>query len=188
MSWITPKEATTALESALAHRPELLERYRAFYASFWEDGLVPRRMLELCRLRIAAIHDCEAEWLVRDPEAGLDPQALAELRAGSFAGFAAAEAIALQMAEQIPFAHHQISDEQVAAVKQALGEPGCVSLLTALAFFDVSCRLRLALDLAAQPQQLDQPRNHVGPRFATRNGAGLSGTKLPKMSRCHSMV
>lgn len=157
MSWISPKEAATAFESALAHRPELLERYRAFYGSFWEDGLVPRRTLELCRLRIAAIHDCAAEWLVRDPQAGVQPEELVNLRSGSFTDFAPAEQVALQLAEQLPFAHHQITDAQVGAVKDALGEPGCVSLLTALAFFDVSCRLRLALDIAAEPVELDQP-------------------------------
>ena len=157
MTWINRKDAATALESALAHRPELLERYRAFYGSFWEDGLVPRRTLELCRLRIAAIHDCQAEWLVRDPQAGVAPAELANLRSGSFTAFAPAEEAALQLAEQLPFAHHQITDAQVAAVKGALGEAGCVSLLTALAFFDVSCRLRLALDLAAEPVEFDQP-------------------------------
>ena len=47
-------------------------------------------------------------------------------------------------------------------MKATLGEPGCVSLLTALAFFDVSCRLRLALDLEAEPASLVQPPLHDG--------------------------
>lgn len=152
MTWITPAEATPAaatkaLESALAHRPELLERYRSFFGSFWEDGLVPRRILELCRLRIAAIHDCEAEWQARDGQVELTSAELANLRQGSMDAFAADDRVALELAEQIPFAHHQVTDEQVAAVKRSLGEPGCVSLLTAVAFFDVSCRLRLAFEI-----------------------------------------
>ena len=157
MSWIASTGATTALESALEHRPELLALYRSFYGSFWADGLVSRRTLEICRLRIAAIHECEAEWLVRDAEVELTPGELADLRRGSFAGFSTQEVAALELAEQIPFAHHQVTDEQVASVKATLGEPGCVSLLTALAFFDVSCRLRLALDLEAEPASLVQP-------------------------------
>ena len=88
MSWITPADAQTALEAALSHRPELLERYRAFYGSFWEDGLVPRQILELCRLRIAAIHDCDAEWQVRDAQVELTPAQLAGLRSGRFDAFA----------------------------------------------------------------------------------------------------
>jgi alkylhydroperoxidase family enzyme len=157
MSWITPADAQTALEAALSHRPELLERYRAFYGSFWEDGLVPRQILELCRLRIAAIHDCDAEWQVRDAQVELTPAQLAGLRSGRFDAFAEDQRVALELAEQLPFAHHAVTDAQVAAVQDLLGEPGCVSLLTALAFFDVSCRLRLVLDLAAESAALEQP-------------------------------
>ncbi len=164
MSWLSRAPANTALEAALAHRPVLLERYRSFYGSFWEDGLVPRRILELCRLRIAAIHDCAAEWQIRDREVGLTASELADLRQGVFDGFGA-EGGALALAEQIPFAHHQISDAMVAAVKASLGEPGCVSLLTALAFFDVSCRLRLTLAVTAESAVLEQPPLRDGALF-----------------------
>ena len=50
------------------------------------------------------------------------------------------EAAALAVADRIPYQHHQLDDEEVAAVRQFFGDAGCVTLLTALAFFDVSCR------------------------------------------------
>src|SRR5512137_1584226 len=143
MSWIAELDAPTRFEAVLRHRPELLARFRAFYRTFWSDGLVSPRVLELARLRIAAIHDCEAEWGVRDATVDLDAVALAALRAGRFADFAADEQAALAVAERIPFAHHQVTDGEVARLEEAFGAQGAVALLTALAFFDVVCRLKL---------------------------------------------
>ena len=48
-------------------------------------------------------------------------------------------------AEKMPFQYHFIEDKEVEAIKLAFGDAGCVSLLTALAFFDVSCRLNATM-------------------------------------------
>jgi hypothetical protein len=157
MTWIAELDAPTPFESVLRHRPELLTRFRAFYATLWSADLVPRRVLELCRLRIAAVHDCEPEWVIRDAGVALDERALDELRAGRFGGFAAAEQAALAVAEQMPYGHHQVTDEEVARLEGAFGAQGTVALLTALAFFDVVCRLKLVLDVAPQPAALNAP-------------------------------
>jgi len=149
MTWISATDAATPLEGVLGQRPELLARYRDFYASLWSEGLVPRRILELCRLRIAAIHDCEAEWRLRDAAVALSDAEQQALRRGDFAGFDAVEQAALALAEQTPFAHHGITDEQVAAVTAALEPKGTVTLLTALSFFDVTCRWKLVFGLPA---------------------------------------
>ena len=146
--------AESALEGALAHRPELLTRYRTFFQSFWQDELVPRRVLALCRLRIAYIHDCASEAAVDDPEAVLSDAERDALRAGNFEQFDAAEQAALQLAEHLPFDVHGIADEWVRAADGHFGHSGCVALLTALAFFDVTCRMKRVLDLPVQPQAL----------------------------------
>ena len=147
MSLVDVLPAATPMEGVLAHRPELLEKYRRFYQSFWRDELVPRRTLELCRLRVAYIHDCDAELAVSDPQVELDDAARAALRSGDNKSFAVQEQVALALAEVMPFAPHQVGDDLVASAKDQLGNAGCVSLLTALAFFDVSCRLKKVLDL-----------------------------------------
>ncbi|MCZ6710033.1 MAG: carboxymuconolactone decarboxylase family protein [Gammaproteobacteria bacterium] len=156
MGWITQTEADTPMEAVLGQRPELLERYRAFYQSFWEDGLIKRRTLELCRLRIAAIHDCAQEWSIRDAQVGLDDIELAALKSGEWSLFSAAEQVALNIAEQIPYQHHQITDEQMNDADRELTTAGAVSLLTACAFFDVNCRLRIVLDVDEQSAELTQ--------------------------------
>ena len=154
MTWVTELDAPTRFEAVLQHRPELLRRFRAFYQTFWSEGLVPRRVLELCRLRIAAIHECAAEWGLRDAAVELDEAALAALGAGRFGEFSAAEQAALAVAELTPYAHHQITDAEVARLNDAFGARGAVALLTALAFFDVVCRLKLVLDVAPEPGDL----------------------------------
>jgi alkylhydroperoxidase family enzyme len=157
MTWLTPHDAPTQFETVLAHRPELLARFRNFYAALWSTEQVPRRVLELCRLRIAAIHDCEAEWVIRDAMVPLDENCLAALHAGRFDSFADSERAALTVAELMPYGQHQVSDEEVAALQRAFGDAGTVALLTALAFFDVVCRWKCVFGVVPQPYGLAAP-------------------------------
>lgn len=147
MTWLRDHSESPTLDGLLAQRPELAEKYRKFYASIWEAGLVPRRLLEMCRLRIAAIHDCEAEWQQRDGEVTFSEEELAALRRGVITPFAAVEQAALTVTERLPYAHHSLTDEEVAELKQLLGDAACVSLINALVLFDVNCRLKLTFGL-----------------------------------------
>lgn len=162
MSWVAGAGDSTPLEGLLARRPELLIRYKAFYSALWDEGLVPRRVLELCRLRIAAIHDCAAEWAVRDAGAALGSSEAAALKRGDFAAFTASEQTALAIAEQFPFQHHAVSDADVAAAAEVFSEAGTVALMVALAFFDATCRWKLAFDLEERPVELSSPPLHQG--------------------------
>ena len=162
MGWITQTAAATPFEAVLGHRPELLERYRAFYETFWKDGLIQRRTLELCRLRIAAIHDCAQEWSIRDAQVVLGDVDLSALQAGDFSLFSPPEQVALNIAEQIPYQHHEVTDEQMSLADRELTTAGAVSLLTACAFFDVNCRLRIVLDVEEQSAELTEAPLHSG--------------------------
>ena len=162
MSWMPSAGDSPPLEGMFAHRPELLSRYKAFYNALWDDGLVLRRVLELCRLRIAAIHECAAEWAVRDADVALSGPEAAALKRGDFASFTASEQAALAIAEQFPFQHHAVSDGEVATAAEAFGDEGTVALMVALAFFDATCRWKLAFDLEEWPVELDSPPLHQG--------------------------
>ena len=162
MSWMPSAGDSPPLEGLFAHRPELMTRYKAFYSALWDEGLVPRRVLELCRLRIAAIHDCAAEWAVRDAGIVLDEAEAAALKHGDLAGFTASERAVLVVAEQFPFQHHGVSDADVAAAAETFGEAGTVALMVALAFFDATCRWKLAFDLDEWPVELESPPLHQG--------------------------
>lgn len=147
MRLLEPLDAATPFEALLAHRPQLLERYRSFCISLWNDARVPRRTMELCRLRVAAIHGCRQEWALRDAAVALDAGELVDLEQGRFERFNADERAALVIAERMPYGHHQLEDAEVAALRHALGAPGAVALLTAIAFFDAGCRLKLVLEV-----------------------------------------
>lgn len=147
MTWLTDKAEGGSLEALLALRPQLQTRYRAFYASIRETGLVPPRLLELCRLRVAAIHGCDAEWANRDPEVDLSDAELAALQRGELDPFTDAERAALVVTERIPFQHHELTDAEVSDLKTHLGNAGCVSLLNGLVLFDVNCRLKLTFGI-----------------------------------------
>ncbi len=146
--------ADSEFEGVLAHRPELQARYRAFMQSVCGDGNVPPRILELCRVRIAQIHGCAAELELSDAAAPLTAAEKDQLAAGQLDDFTDAEQAALAIAEMMPYAHHQLDDAAVARADERLGHAGCVALLTALAFFDVNCRLKLTLGLDATAQSL----------------------------------
>ncbi len=152
---ISALTAATSMEGVLQHRPQLLERYRSFYLQLWQGGLVPHRVLELCRLRIAQIHDARAELAVRNSFCQISEQEREALARGDHGGFSGAERAALSLAEEMPFNHHGISDQQVKDAAAGLGESGAVALLTALAFFDVNCRLKLVWAISPQAQTFD---------------------------------
>ncbi len=157
--WITPLPATgehtggvdaaDGLDALLAHRPQLLERYRAFRAAVHAADRLPPRLLEACRLRVAAVHGCREEFARRASGVALAAHEVEALRVGDVAAFDAGTRAALALADALPYRHHHVTDDEVARARAALGEAGTVALLTAIAFFDVECRLRRVL--GAQP-------------------------------------
>jgi len=149
MAWFpgTTIEAP-AFERWLAHRPELNTLYKRFYGTFWDDALLPRSLLEMCRVRIAQLHDCDAELLVSDPLAELEPPKREAIPLWEHSeSFSPAERAALAIAEKFPWAHHSISDEEHAELANHFDERQIVALTVALALFDANCRLRLVFDL-----------------------------------------
>jgi len=63
MAGATPtKDTTTTTEASLnplALLPEFFERYFAFFRPGHQEGVVPARIKELARLKIAALNDCD---------------------------------------------------------------------------------------------------------------------------------
>ena len=163
MSWIEGNARGNApLDRLLGVRPELLRRYKAFYGEIWEQGLLPARVLEICRQRIAAIHACEQERLVRDAQVALSNEELRTLVEGNSMPFSESERVALALAEKIPYQHHEISDIEVARAERAFGARGAVALLVALSFFDVTCRWKLVFSVDAESIDLTESPLHRG--------------------------
>ena len=133
----------------LAHRPELAARFRIFYDAVRSAAPLPASVLTACRLRIAAIHECAAEWL--DRPADFEQSWVPALATGRVDALPHPVRVALVLAERMPFGQHAIEDDEVAAASAAFTPAGAVALLTALAFFDVVCRMRLTLGIDHEP-------------------------------------
>ncbi len=159
MNWLnTDAAGSSEFERVLGLRPELLERYRRFYGALWEGDLLPLRLLELARLRIAAIHDCAAEFAIEPSRSGVSQEERDALRRGEFTVFEdPLEQCVLRLAEQLPHAHHFIEDSEFDAIKEHLEPKAIVALMTCMALVDTNCRLRLTFGVADAPSRTEQP-------------------------------
>ncbi len=138
------------MEQMLNARPELLQKYKDFYTTLCRDPSVPDRLRELCRLRVAAVHGCDAEWRLRDARVPISEDELRHLRSGNAGAFTDSEQAALSIAETLPFGQHQLEDDQLSEVRRHIGERGTVALLTECAFFDVVCRWKISFEIEAR--------------------------------------
>lgn len=154
MHWVLTDRETATLDDVLAQSPQVHEAFGRFNAALWSQPYLPAPVMELCRLRLARLHGCDAELTRRTPEAiaaGLDEAKIAALsRWPDDPRFDAADRACLGFAEVYFQDPGAITDELADAVKEALGEPALVALVEALGIFDGFTRLSLLLDAAPQ--------------------------------------
>jgi alkylhydroperoxidase family enzyme len=149
---------STAFESVLGMRPELLSAYREFYGRLWDGELAPLGLLELCRLRIAQLHACDAELAIRIGGASpTQEQVIALNRWRSADCFSPVARAALSLAEKVPWSPHEVTDEDMTALRSQLPEKQVIALVIAIALFDANCRMKLALGVKPQPMVVDRP-------------------------------
>ena len=166
MSWLASRNDSPAIdgfESVLGLCPELLERYRGFYGAIWDEGVLPARLLELCRLRIARLNRCEAESAIAHSESGLTIAERSSLSRGDIPDSVTdLERRVLAVASKVPFEIHDVGDDEIEALRLGLGDDGLVALMLALPLFDASCRLRLVLEVAPEARNVDRPASRTG--------------------------
>jgi alkylhydroperoxidase family enzyme len=154
MSWL-PVAAAGAdpFERVFALRPNLFAAWRDFAALFWTRRLLDPVLLELCCLRVAQMLGARHPLAVRTPEAlraGLSEAQVAALAEWwKSDAFGADQRACLRFAEQFVLDPQGISDADAAAVVAALGEPGMVAFVEALAIFDGFSRFCRALEVEA---------------------------------------
>lgn len=108
--------------------PALREKYEAFAALPDEAQLAPPALLALGRAVIDAAHG-----------AGPWPRPASDV-----------ERAVVAIAEKIPFAHHEISDAEFAALRAQLADPQVVALVMALCLHDSHRRLGAAWPVGAE--------------------------------------
>ena len=143
MSWLLDRPADRA--EILGLRPELAAAHARLVDALW-DGPMPAETLELCRLRMAQLLAAGVALVERSPQATLSPDRVAALpRWANDGAFTDDEKACLAFTELFVVAHHDITDEQAAAVRHAHGEAGLVALTTALSVWENQHRFDIAL-------------------------------------------
>lgn len=92
-----------------AHRPAVAEAQLALYRSMFDETALEPRLLELVRLRVAALNDCAECQVARKSEA-VSEDDIACLAADD-PRFTEVEQAALRYAEQIVVDHHRVDDQ-----------------------------------------------------------------------------
>ena len=119
---------------ATAQLPQkLFEKYKKFICSTIDTHEIPVSVLNACNARIRQIHGLEVANNEDNEDSTSTEKALA--------------LAALKVAEKLVSSVHDIQDSDLLSLREALGASGVVQLITALAFFDVECRLELASGL-----------------------------------------
>jgi len=137
-------------EAVLAQLPGIAPAFDTLYRALWQQQHVPAPVLELCRLRLAQLHDSAADWQrVEQPLPAGRREALRDWHRDP--GFTAAERACLAFAEVYAMDAQALTDEQAEAVKAHYGDAGLVLLIEALGIFDGMARVSRLWDLPAPP-------------------------------------
>lgn len=147
MRWFTTANTRDAVLETL---PDYKAQFDALYGALWSLPQIPAPVLELCRLRLAQLHDCAAEW--QREEVALPRAQRDELtRWHKSPAFSEAERACLEFTEVYAMDPASISDAQADAVKAHFGDAGLVALIEALGLFFGLTRLSLLWQLTPQP-------------------------------------
>jgi alkylhydroperoxidase family enzyme len=167
MTWVgTEAPGATPLQQVLGLRPELQPLVNDYLAAAWaaSDPVV----LELCRLRIAALHGDRTQQRLRHDTAvaaGLTEQQVADLpRHHDSPLFTDHQRRCIAYAEQYVLDVHGITDAQAEAIRAVPGDDGFVAFTVALGLFDGLGRMRLALGLDDDEPDVDGPVLVPSPR------------------------
>ena len=155
MSWLASiGHERPDFEDVFSLRPDLYDGYRAFYALFWQQHLVDPVLLEIARLRIARLNGCVGETVLRYRpaiDAGMsEAEARAVLDGRGHQVLDRLQLACLGLAEKFVLDVHSITDADVAAVREEIGEPALVALIEAMALFDGFTRFRAILGVEPQ--------------------------------------
>ncbi len=143
-----------SFDTCLQHCPELYQSFRDFQEQIWAQPYIPVDLLELCRLRIAQLHNSASDLSVRSiytlAPSYADVKSL-EQKIALLSHyqredlFTPGEIASLQLAELFVIDPSCITDELADDVITHYGDAGYVALLEALGHFDGCGRFKLQL-------------------------------------------
>jgi AhpD family alkylhydroperoxidase len=169
---LTQAEGATPLEQGLlrimAHAPRMAKALATFGASLWQDRTLPRRLIELIRLRVAFHNQCRSCMAIRYQSAvddGLTEGMVCSLEKPHEApGLTDAEKCAIHYADLSATDHFSINDATFADLRRFYTEAEIVELGMFIAFFIGYGRLGAAWDMVEElPQAFQDKSAKVAP-------------------------
>ena len=134
-----------------AQRPELATKFLEFSRALREERLLPDRLIELVRLRVAYWNQCRSCMAVRYEEGiedGLTEDLVCSLeRPQEAADLTGAERAAIAYADLMATNHLAISDETFDGLREQFSEPEIVELCMNVALFVGFGRMGAALNM-----------------------------------------
>ncbi len=116
-------------QKALAHRPEMLKHFLAFYASVGRS--LDRKLYEMIYLRVSFIngcHYCQQHHVASSKRVGLTAEDWQALKDGDYARFAEKEQTALAYAEKLTRASRDVTDADFEKLKEHFSDAEIVDL------------------------------------------------------------
>ena len=145
MAWIN---SANDRDSTIRMLPDIAATFDALYRSLWTQPHLPAEVLELCRLRLAQLHQCAVEMQRHDCE--LSAEKRTNLACwNTHSSFSGAERACLAFTEVYAVDAQALTDEHAAEVKAHFGDAGLVLLVEALGILDGMTRLSLLWQLPA---------------------------------------
>jgi uncharacterized peroxidase-related enzyme len=117
------------IQKALAHRPDMLKNFLAFYASVGRS--LDRKLYELIYLRVSLINGCRyctQHHLASSKRVGLVAEDWHALKAGNYSRFTDKERAALNYIEKLTRAPHGITESDFDELKKNFPEPEIVDI------------------------------------------------------------
>lgn len=123
--------STKRCARAFAKNPQLLEAYLSFYYPWHRNdglGTIPARLKELVRLRIATLNGCKTCKAARLDPTVTEEEASSGVDSSDYA-FSECERAAINFAEKMAIAHHDIDDDDIRALREHFSEAEMLELM-----------------------------------------------------------
>jgi len=146
------------VQKALAHRPEMLKNFLAFYASVGRS--LDRKLYELIYLRVSLINQCyycTQHHVASSKRAGLTAEDWTALTAGNYSRYGEKERAALTYIEKLTRASHEITETDFDELKKNFSEPEIIDIHMLAGLANLTNRVTDPLGL-----ELEFPEEKIG--------------------------
>lgn len=140
----------------MAWRPELMEAFFGFYATLWTDGVLPMRIKDLARMKIARTVGCRicqnTRFKVAEGHTVEDDYlAIDDIDSGDYTD---AERAALRYVEAFCVGAENITDAMVTDLREHFSDEQIVELSILVAIVSGFASINVALNVAPDDEEL----------------------------------